>query len=50
MSIEKDIFAHLAFLVLDCITGSLDSKLEQHLANTNTEVGSRPFLAIVCCY
>ena len=50
MSLIKDIFAHLAYLVLQRIDGRLASKLALRLPNSITEVGTGPFWAEVVCY
>ena len=50
MALIKAIFAHLAYLVFQRVYGPLDSKLEQRLTNSITEVGLRQFSATVRCY
>ena len=51
MSLIKDIFAHIAYLVvLERIDGRLASKLALRLPNSITEIGTGAFWAEVVCY
>ena len=47
--LKKEVFAHLAYLVLERIDGRLASKLALRLTNSITEVGTGQFWAEVLC-